>query len=180
MPSGQDYGLSQIAQKRLRRELLQLKAEKDFKIEAKPYTDRDGQEDLSRWHLTLDGCPDSLYEGYRLKAKIAFPSKYPNLPPTFVFETKIWHPNVYEDGRVCISILHTANDNLLDASIEDCSWTAVQSVRTICISIMSMLNDPNICSPANVDASKQYRDDKEGYKKKVKELLEKHADKKEM
>ena len=33
-----------------------------------------------------------------------------------------------------------------------------------------MLNDPNIDSPANLDASIQFRDDNDGYKKKVRVL----------
>ncbi len=36
-----------------------------------------------------------------------------------------------------------------------------------------MLNDPNIDSPANLDASIQFRDDLEGYKKKVRVLAAK-------
>ena len=33
-----------------------------------------------------------------------------------------------------------------------------------------MMNDPNIESPANLDASVQFRDDYEGYKKQVRKL----------
>ncbi|GMG56475.1 unnamed protein product [Ambrosiozyma monospora] len=35
------------------------------------------------------------------------------------------------------------------------------------LSIVSFLDDPNINSPANVDASNKFRDDKDGYKVKV-------------
>jgi len=33
-----------------------------------------------------------------------------------------------------------------------------------------MLNDPNIDSPANLDAAIEYRENKENYKKKVRKL----------
>ena len=33
-----------------------------------------------------------------------------------------------------------------------------------------MLSDPNISSPANIDAAIEYRDNYEGYKKKVRKL----------
>lgn len=39
-----------------------------------------------------------------------------------------------------------------------------------------MLNEPNIDSPANIDAAKQYRDDREAYKKKVRKLAQKSLD----
>jgi hypothetical protein len=35
--------------------------------------------------------------------------EFPNKPPVMTFLTKgFWHPNVYKDGKVCISILHEA------------------------------------------------------------------------
>lgn len=174
MSSGQDY-LSPVAIKRLRRELQQLKNEKDFQIQATVIKDSNGNDDLSRWEIVFNGSENTLYAGYKLKAKVNFPSRYPNLPPIFIFTTKMWHPNVYKDGKVCISILHTADDAVIDPSILDCSWTAVQSVRTVCISILSMLDEPNPDSPANVDAAKQFREHPEEYKKEVLKTLKENA-----
>lgn len=50
-------------------------------------------------------------------------------------------------------------------------WNPTQSPETILLSVLSMLADPNISSPANVDASVQWRKDKDGYTKKIKELI---------
>ena len=41
------------------------------------------------------------------------------------------------------------------------------------MSVISMLNDPNIESPANLDASLMFRDDKTSYNKKVRTLAAK-------
>lgn len=46
-------------------------------------------------------------------------------------------------------------------------------VETIMISIISMLSSPNDESPANVDAAKEWREDKEGFKKKVGRIVRK-------
>ena len=43
-------------------------------------------------------------------------------------------------------------------------------VESIILSVISMLNDPNINSPANLDAAVEYRDSRETYVKKVKRL----------
>ena len=59
---------------------------------------------------------------------------------------------VYTDGRVCISILHSMNDPMYEFE-GDARWKPVLGVEAILVSIISMLNDPNIESPANVDAS---------------------------
>ncbi|CAG2161652.1 unnamed protein product [Oppiella nova] len=126
-----------------------------------------------QWDLFISGPPDSVYENHVLHAKMHFPSKYPFQPPTFRFVTKMFHPNIYNDGIVCISILHSERDDPTNYENENCTWTPGQNVRTVCLSIISLLNSPNIFSPANVDASKMLRDDKPLYEKFIKELLEK-------
>ena len=37
------------------------------------------------------------------KAKLKFPKDYPSMPPAMTITSQFYHPNVYEDGRVCIS-----------------------------------------------------------------------------
>lgn len=49
---------------------------------------------------------------------------------------------------------------------------AVQ-VESIVISIIAMLSSPNDESPANVDAAKQWREDRDGFKKKVSRIVRK-------
>lgn len=49
---------------------------------------------------------------YNLKAfrlRIDFPRDYPLKPPTLKFITKIYHPNVREDGLVCLPLISIAN-----------------------------------------------------------------------
>eukprot|EP01083_Nonionella_stella_P164829 546805_1 len=61
------------------------------------------------WQVMIEGPEDTMYEGGLFPATLSFPQDYPNKPPTMRFTTKDFlHPNVYEDGRVCISILHEA------------------------------------------------------------------------
>ncbi len=50
--------------------------------------------------------------------------------------------------------------------------TIVQ-VETIMISIISMLSSPNDESPANIDAAKDWREDRELFKKKVGRIVRK-------
>lgn len=49
----------------------------------------------------------------------------------------------------------------------------LQRVESVLISILSLLDDPEINSPANVDASVMYRDNKAAYKRRVQEDVEK-------
>ena len=74
------------------------------------------------------------------------------------FISKIFHPNIYPDGRVCISILHAPGDDPLGYERSSERWSPVQSVEKVLLSVMSMLAEPNCESPANVDAAKMWRD----------------------
>lgn len=52
------------------------------------------------WQVAIFGPPGTLYEGGYFKAHIRFPGDYPYSPPSFRFLSKIWHPNVYQNGEV--------------------------------------------------------------------------------
>ena len=116
---------------------------------------------------------DTLYEGGYFKATLAFPPDFPNNPPEMRFQTEMWHPNIYPDGKVCISILHPpGTDQFNDQESADERWRPILGVESILVSVMSMLNDPNIDSPANIDAAKEFKDDYPAFKKKVQKLTQ--------
>nr|XP_020462726.1 ubiquitin-conjugating enzyme E2 R2-like isoform X1 [Monopterus albus] len=116
-----------------------------------------------KWN-TLRECATAFFYCYflfpvstRCQARIKFPVDYPYSPPAFRFLTKMWHPNIYENGDVCISILHPPVDDPQSGELPSERWNPTQNVRTILLSVISLLNEPNTFSPANVDASVMYR-----------------------
>ena len=116
------------------------------------------------WDLIIEGPPDSLYTGGYFKAKMRFPHDYPNMPPEMRFISKMFHPNIYEDGKVCISILHPpGKDAYNEQEREDEKWRPILGVDAVILSVMSMLQSPNIDSPANIEASVMYRDNRANY-----------------
>ena len=52
-------------------------------------------------------------------------------------------------------------------------WNPVLTIEAVLVSVLSMLVDPNLESPANVDASVLYKNNKQGYNKKIRELAQK-------
>lgn len=114
---------------------------------------------------------DSIYHGGYFKAQMRFPDDFPFSPPQFRFTPAIYHPNVYRDGRLCISILHQSGDPMTDEPDAE-TWSPVQTVESVLISIVSLLEDPNISSPANVDAAVDFRKNPEQYKQRVKMEVE--------
>lgn len=68
-----------------------------------------------------------------LQAHMKFPSDYPYSPPSVKFLTKMWHPNVYENGDVCISILHPPTDDPQSGEHPSERWNPTQNVRFVMI-----------------------------------------------
>jgi len=120
------------------------------------------------WEAVIEGPEGTPYEGGCFSAKITFPQDYPLSPPVMTFTSAMWHPNVYTNGEVCCSILHSPNDPTYSSyELASEQWSPVQSVEKILLSVISMLAEPNDQSPANVDAAKQWRQDREGFNRRV-------------
>jgi ubiquitin-conjugating enzyme E2 G1 len=78
---------------------------------------------------------------------------------------------VYPDGNVCISILHKpGKDPFNEQEKESEKWRPILGVEQILISVISMLNDPNTDSPANIDAGVEFRNDRKAYESRVRKL----------
>jgi len=128
---------------------------------------------LFEWKVYIEGPKDTCYEGGVFQLRLSFPKDYPMSPPTLRFVSDFWHPNVYNDGKVCMSILHPPGEDAMSGELAQERWLPTQSVTTIVLSLISILNDPNFSSPANVDASVEWRKNKESYLNKCKKLVEK-------
>ncbi|KAG8935199.1 Ubiquitin-conjugating enzyme E2 15 [Tulasnella sp. UAMH 9824] len=135
-------------------------------------------DNLLEWEIMIIGPENTLYEGGFFKARLTFPPEYPLLPPKMRFITPMWHPNIYPDGVVCISILHPPGEDQWGYEQASERWLPVHTVETILVSVISLLSsdNPNLESPANVDAAKEVRDDLAAYKKKVRRLVRKSAE----
>ncbi|XP_052383216.1 ubiquitin-conjugating enzyme E2 C-like isoform X2 [Oncorhynchus keta] len=91
-----------------------------------------------------------VYEGLRYKLSLEFPSGYPYKAPRVKFITPCFHPNVDDQGFICLDILKD-------------KWSALYDVRSILLSIQSLLGEPNIESPLNTAAAELW-DNQEAFK----------------
>ncbi|MBN3279680.1 UBE2C enzyme, partial [Polyodon spathula] len=130
--------------KRLQQELMTLMMCGDKGISAFPESDN-----LFKWIGTIDGAKETVYEGLRYKLSLEFPSGYPFNAPTVRFITPCFHPNVDTQGYICLDILKD-------------KWSALYDVRSILMSIQSLLGEPNNESPLNVNAAELWADQEGG------------------
>ncbi|TGZ71976.1 hypothetical protein CRM22_002350 [Opisthorchis felineus] len=149
------------ALKRLMAEYKQLTVNPPEGIVAGPVDEKN----FFEWEALIAGPEGTPFEGGVFAARLSFPMDYPLSPPKMQFVTDLFHPNIYPDGRVCISILHAPGDDPMgyESSVE--RWSPVQSVEKILLSVVSMLAEPNDESAANVDAAKTWREDKRRFNK---------------
>jgi ubiquitin-conjugating enzyme E2 G1 len=173
----------------LRRQLKEMQNDKDLSNISAGLVD----DNIYEWEVMLmisDDC--KFYGGGFFRARLSFPTDYPHSPPKMRFETPIWHPNstcfasffslfrlekklmgglVYPDGSVCISILHPPREDEYGYESAAERWLPVHTPETILISVISMLSSPNDESPANLEAAKQWRDDPQVFKKRVRKCV---------
>ena len=90
------------------------------------------------------GPKDSPYEENINTISVKIPNEYPNKAPIMKFTNKIYHPNISSDGTICLDILKE-------------NWRPIYTLRTIIMSIISLLSDPNPDSPLNGEAADYYR-----------------------
>jgi ubiquitin-conjugating enzyme E2 A len=148
--------MSKFANIRLSRELIKLQSESD-KLDNIII---DTPSDLMSWNAKIKGPQNTPYEEGIFDVVLKFDNDYPIKPPSVKFLTPMYHPNIYKDGKICIDILQSSE------------WTPAQNIRTILLSISSLLMDPNPSSPANRDAAVLYLQDKNLYNQKVREFIQ--------
>ncbi|XP_038405458.1 ubiquitin-conjugating enzyme E2 C-like [Canis lupus familiaris] len=101
-------------------------------------------DNLFKWVGTIHGAADTVYEDLRYKLSLEFPSGYPYSTPTVKFLTPYYHPSVDTQGNICLDILKD-------------KWSALYDVRTILLSIQSLLGEPNIDSLFNTHAAELWK-----------------------
>ena len=60
---------------------------------------------IMNWQAIMFGPDDTPWEGGTFKLFLEFNEEYPNKPPLVRFLTKMFHPNIYNDGKVIVSFL---------------------------------------------------------------------------
>ena len=144
------------AERRLLRDLKKIQSDNSLgeEISATPNGDS-----LFKWDAIIFGPSDTIWEGGIFQLTMEFNEEYPNKAPKVKFITKMFHPNIYNDGSICLDILQHM-------------WSPVYDVSSILTSIQSLLTDPNVNSPANNTAAVMYGQNYQEYVARVKVVVE--------
>ncbi|KRX61111.1 Ubiquitin-conjugating enzyme E2 1 [Trichinella sp. T9] len=117
------------------------------------------EDNILIWQAIIFGPQDSPFEDGTFKVILEFTEEYPNKPPNVKFLSKMFHPNVYSDGSICLDILQNR-------------WSPTYDVAAILTSLQSLLDEPNPTSPANSVAAHLYQENRKEYNKRVQQVVE--------
>ncbi len=104
-------------------------------------------DNLMSMKCLIIGPDNTPYEGGFYIFKIDIPNNYPFNPPKFTFLTRCnnvrFHPNLYVNGYVCLSILNTWGNN---------EWSPCNTLTAIFTTIQSIMNENPIINEPNFES----------------------------
>lgn len=124
---------------------------------------------MSKIHYTLRftmvGVLTICWQGGVFNVQITVPPDYPFKPPVLQFKTKIYHPNVADDGSggMCLGLLKP------DA------WKPNSKISTVLLFVQQILEEPSLDDPVSAAVAAEMKDDKKAYIKTAKDWTKKYA-----
>jgi len=91
--------------------------------------------DMLKGYAMIIGQSDTPYFGGYYLFEFLFPTDYPYSPPKLIYQTNDgntrFNPNLYTNGKVCISILNTWHGE---------KWSSCQTIHSILLTLCTILN----------------------------------------
>nr|KYP46080.1 Ubiquitin-conjugating enzyme E2 2 [Cajanus cajan] len=133
--------MSTPARKRLMRDFKRLQQDPPAGISGAPQDNN-----IMLWNAVIFGPDDTPWDGGTFKLTLQFTEDYPNKPPTVRFVSRMFHPNIYADGSICLDILQNQWSPIYDVaailtSIQVSSSIFYFSVNDIYISFEYFANE---------------------------------------
>lgn len=109
------------------------------------------EENIYKGRAMIIGPPETPYEyGYYL-FEFNFTSNYPYEPPKITYLTNNgytrFHPNLYIDGKVCLSILNTWPGD---------PWSSCQNIKSILLTLLTILDKEPLLHEPGININSIY------------------------
>ena len=115
--------------------------------------------DLLTFNFEISPQSDSYWFGGKYLFQFSIPSNYPLIPPEIKCLTKIYHPNIDNQGRICLQILKSDQ------------WSPTLNIEHILHHILNIFYHPNGTMYNNKDAGKEFNQNINKFKETVKQTL---------
>lgn len=125
-------------------------------------------DNLRKFMLTIKPS-EGYWKGGTFVFEISIPKEYNIKPPRALCKTRLWHPNITEDGKICLSILR-------EHTMDGTGWMPTRTLLDVVWGLNSLFTDlVNFDDPLNTDAAKQFRLNPGGFEKKIKDYVSRYA-----
>lgn len=105
-------------------------------------------DDMLKGYAMIIGPTHGVYANGIYFFKFNFPTDYPFSPPSVEYctndGTTRFNPNLYRQGKVCLSILNTWEGD---------SWTSCQSIRSVLLQLLLLFHDKPLLNEPGVTSS---------------------------
>ncbi|CAB3984153.1 NEDD8-conjugating enzyme UBE2F-like [Paramuricea clavata] len=123
---------------------------------------------LKEFDLTIKP-EEGFWSGGTFHFHINVPEEYNIKPPLASCKTRIWHPNINEEGQICLSLLR-------EHTIDGSGWAPTRKLKDLVWGINSLFTDLlDFDDALNTEAAKQHRESKEEFEEKVKDFIHSYA-----
>ncbi|KAL3689310.1 hypothetical protein R1sor_015619 [Riccia sorocarpa] len=120
------------------------------------------EENFSTIYADIEGPHGTPYEGGVFRMKLVLSEDFPQTPPKGYFITRIFHPNIAKNGKICVNTLKK-------------DWKPTLGLRHVLLVVRCLLIEPFPESALNEEAGKMLMEDYEGYAKHARLMTSIHA-----
>ncbi|KAG2428907.1 hypothetical protein HYH02_014229 [Chlamydomonas schloesseri] len=118
----------------------------------------DGKDKLMHFFIAIR--PDEgIYRGGKFNFEFNIPPGYPHDAPKVLCTTKVYHPNIDLEGKICLNILR-----------ED--WKPVLSISSVIYGLQFLFLDPNPDDPLNKEAAQMFVDQPRQFEQYVQRAIQ--------
>ena len=119
------------------------------------------ESNILEWAITFSGPQGTPYSGGKFKLVVSLSEEYPNKAPLLRFATKIWHPSVAEDGKLCEGLLR--------------DWSPTNTIADIIPMVMTLFADPGGHDVLNDKAAEEWQSSKASFGSTAAKLTKQYA-----
>ena len=120
------------------------------------------EDDLSEVQAIISGPEGTPFEGGVFRIKLRFGAEFPQAPPKGYFLTRIFHPNVSNNGDICVNTLKR-------------DWKEDLGLRHVLVVIKCLLIHPNPESALNEEAGRLLLESYDDYQARARLMTSIHA-----
>lgn len=147
------------------------------------------EDSLDKILASIEGPPDTPYEGGIFWITVKIPAGNPSLAPSLRFQTKIFHPNIDSSGLICADYQSWWNDNELNRHLFNTKalaggsndwWFSERassrySLGALLTALCALLASPNVEDPLVPEIAELYITDHQRFREVAREYTQMYA-----